>query len=66
MVFESFCRFAIVFESFTLDTIVFKMLIYYIMCNKNNKASSRAIIVSCTSIIIKRFLSLSTNIATIL
>jgi len=42
------------------------MLIYYIICNKNNKASSYAIIISYTSIIIRHFLNLFTNIATIL
>jgi len=42
------------------------MLTCRITCNKNNKASSRAIIVSYISIVISRFLSLSTNVATIL
>jgi len=42
------------------------MLIYYITCNKNNKANSCAIIVSYISIIIGHFLSLFTNIAIIL
>jgi len=42
------------------------MLICRITCNKNNKASSRAIIVSYISIIIRRFPSRFTNIAIIL
>jgi hypothetical protein len=42
------------------------MLMYYIIYSKNNKASSCAIIVFYISIIIKCFLSLSTNIAIIL
>jgi hypothetical protein len=48
------------------DIIVFRMLICRIICNRNNGASSRAIIVSYTSIVIGRFPSLFTNIATIL
>jgi len=48
------------------DIIVSKMLTCYTTCNKNNRASSRAVIVSYTGIVISRFLSLSTNIATIL
>jgi hypothetical protein len=42
------------------------MLIYYIIYNKNNKANLQAITMSYTSIIISCFLSLLTNIATIL
>jgi len=42
------------------------MLICYTIYNKNNGASSCAIIVSRISIVIRRFLSLSTNIAIIL
>jgi len=42
------------------------MLTCYTTCNKNNRASSCAIIVSYTSIVIRRFPSQSTNIATIL
>jgi hypothetical protein len=42
------------------------MLTCRITYNRNNGASSLAVIVSCTSIVISRFPSLFTNIATIL
>jgi hypothetical protein len=42
------------------------MLIYYIIYKRNKGASSWAIIVSCISIIISYFPSLSTNIAIML